>query len=363
MLSSTLNRGADQMSRIEKIRAFLRDRNAAGIFIKGLPSIRYFSGFSGEDSLLYIDPSQAVIITDARYSLQAKEESPDFLMIDEGESFWTKLDKINYPDGVLNFDGAGFTFDDYQALSTKLDSRKLMTVDLMPLRTVKEAEEISLLKKAVEISDLAFQGFLAKIGAGMRENQMAALLEYEMRKFGSEKTAFSTIVASGKRSAMPHGLATEKVVEKGDFVTFDFGAVYNGYHSDITRTIVIGKAEQWQKEVYHIVREAQNLGINSIRAGLTGQVLDAIVRSYISEKGYGEYFTHGLGHGVGLQIHELPVASKRGVEKLLPSMVLTIEPGVYIADKGGVRIEDMVVITPSGCDILTQSSKELFEID
>lgn len=183
-----------------------------------------------------------------------------------------------------------------------------------------------------------------------------------MRSLGSEGVSFDTIVASGHRSALPHGAPTDKKIEVGDFVTFDFGALYNGYHSDTTRTVVMGMANSWHREIYTVVQEAQYRGIKAARPGITGKELDGMIREYIESRGYGKYFTHGLGHGVGLEIHELPNINSRGDIVLQEGMVFTVEPGVYIQGKGGVRIEDTVVLTKDGARSLTGLKKTLTEI-
>ena len=184
-----------------------------------------------------------------------------------------------------------------------------------------------------------------------------------MRSLGAEKLAFETIVASGERSALPHGIASDKEVEIGDFITFDFGAVYDGYHSDMTRTVVLGMANSWHKEIYTIVEEAQWRGLKNAKPGITGAELDAVVRDYITSRGYGENYVHGLGHGIGLEIHEMPNINKRGQNVVLqPGMTFTVEPGIYIPGKGGVRIEDTVVLTDEGAKVLTGVKKQLMEI-
>ena len=351
------------MARLEKLRNYLRENGLSGIFVRGLSSIRYFTGFSGDDSLFYLDQEQAIIITDSRYTLQSAAEAPECLIIEQKDGLWEETGKINFQSKRLGFDGDYFTYREYQFLREQLNQIELFSVDLISLRTIKDEEELAFLRKAVEISDEAFASMLNKLHVGMREIEAAAILEYEMRRRGSEETAFTTIVASGKRSALPHGVATSKVIENGDFVTFDFGAVYSGYHSDITRTVVIGRAANWQKEIYDIVLDAQIIGIKNAKAGITGKELDTIVRDYISSCGYGQFFGHGLGHGVGLDIHELPTASKRGISPLETNMVVTVEPGIYMPGKGGVRIEDVIVIASDGCNVLTKASKQLFEIN
>ena len=197
----------------------------------------------------------------------------------------------------------------------------------------------------------------------MSEYEVATELEYYMKKLGSERPAFTTIVASGVRGALPHGVATDKLINNGEFVTIDFGAVYKGYHSDITRTFCMGTANDKQREIYDIVLHAQLLGLQEITPDKSGKEVDFPVRQYIKEAGYGEFFSHGLGHGVGLEIHELPRLSPLSPTKALKeNMIVTDEPGIYVPDFGGVRIEDTVLVTANGCQALTQSDKRLIEI-
>ncbi len=349
------------MNPIQSLLELLHQKKLTGIFIKGAASIRYFTGFTGGDSLLYIDNTKQIIITDSRYTLQVKQEAPGCQVLEHTQGLWSEADKVGAC-GIVGIDGNYFSYTDWQQLSAALPQMKWQSVDLTPLRQLKTAEELSLIKQAVAISDEAFEQLLPHIGAGRQESELAAELEYNMRRLGSERAAFATIVASGERSALPHGIASDKIVAAGDFVTFDFGAVYHGYRSDITRTVVVGTAAPWQKEIYDIVLQANLLGEATVKAGVTGQAVDKTVRDYITEQGYGQYFGHGLGHGVGLDIHECPVLNKRDTTVLRPNAVVTVEPGIYIPTQGGVRIEDTVVVTETGCQVLTSVAKQLFEI-
>lgn len=216
--------------------------------------------------------------------------------------------------------------------------------------------------KAAAIADDAFHELIPHIKVGRRESELAAELEYNMRKRGAQKTSFDTIVASGVRSALPHGVASNKVIEEGDFVTFDFDCIYDGYCSDMTRTVVMGKAAPWQKEIYEIVLAANELGEEVLFPGKTGIEVDQAVRDFIASKGYGAYFGHGLGHGVGLDIHEKPNLNKGNPDPIPVGAIVTVEPGIYLPGKGGVRIEDTVIVTEWGCERLTLVEKELMEI-
>lgn len=349
------------MKALERLRAFLEQEKVDGIFIKGDSSIRYFTGFTGGESLLYVDARRAVIITDSRYTLQVRQQAPECELVEHLHGFWPEAAKLPQSDN-LALDGDYFSYTEQCALAAVLPHAAWKNVNLVGLRAVKTPEEMQLIRRAVAISDEAFLQLLPHIRAGRKESELAAELEYNMRKLGSTKPSFETICASGKRSALPHGVASDKVVEEGDFITFDFGATYGGYCSDITRTVVVGKAAHWQKEIYDIVLQANLLGEKTLKAGLTGIQVDGAVRDFIGSKGYGPNFGHGLGHGVGLDIHEKPVLNRANGQPLPAGAVVTIEPGIYLPDKGGVRIEDTVLVTETGCERLTSVPKELKEL-
>ena len=224
-------------------------------------------------------------------------------------------------------------------------------------------EELACIRRAMEIGDEAFEYILTYIRPGISELDVAAALENCMRQKGSQRPSFDTIVASGKRGSLPHGTATEKLINVGEFVTMDYGAVYKGYHSDMTRTVCMGRADEKQRHVYSTVLKAQELGVSLVQPGASGKEVDRLVRQQIAEAGYGRYFGHGLGHSVGLEIHEEPRLSPSSTcEALAENMLVTVEPGIYIPDWGGVRIEDTVVVKEGGCEILTHSPKELIEL-
>ena len=349
------------MKALERLRAFLEQEKVDGIFIKGDSSIRYFTGFTGGESLLYVDARRAVIITDSRYTLQVRQQAPECELVEHLHGFWPEAAKLPQSDN-LALDGDYFSYTEQCALAAVLPHAAWKNVNLVGLRAVKTPEEMQLIRRAVAISDEAFLQLLPHIRTGRKESELAAELEYNMRKLGSTKPSFETICASGKRSALPHGVASDKVVEEGDFITFDFGATYGGYCSDITRTVVVGKAAPWQKEIYDIVLQANLLGEKTLKAGLTGIQVDGAVRDFIGSKGYGPNFGHGLGHGVGLDIHEKPVLNRANGQPLPAGAVVTIEPGIYLPDKGGVRIEDTVLVTETGCERLTSVPKELKEL-
>lgn len=357
------------MTRINRVLEHMAKLQVDSVIIKDVTTIRYLTGFTGDSSLLYLDRQQGVLITDGRYTEQARNEMKFFKVLEYtptgAHSIWAAAADLakNAQAQVVGFDGAYYSYDDYTVLHELLGETYMQSIDFSDIRMIKDKKELDMLLKAASIADEAFIHLLEDIiKPGCTERSLAGRLEYYMRALGSEKTSFDTIVASGVRSALPHGMASDKVIEVGDFITFDFGAVYKGYHSDMTRTLVVGLANSWQQEIYTIVEEAQRKGLKAAEAGMTGRELDAIVRDSITACGYGDYYVHGTGHGVGLEIHEMPMINKRGATVLQTGMIFTIEPGIYIPGKGGVRIEDTVVLTEDGARALNGVKKQLIEI-
>lgn len=351
--------------RLEALRRFLKRQELEAVVIQKPENQRYFSGFSGGEAFLYINAFSAYLFTDFRYIEQAQKEAPNFTVVRFEKQLFAEASKTILQEGNarIGFEGDAFTYDAFVELERCLVGVQLKPVQLDDLRMVKDEAELAYLKKAVAISDAAFTHILTVLRPGITELEVAAELENHMRRLGSERPAFDTIVASGARGSLPHGTATAKVIEAGDLVTMDFGAVYRGYHSDITRTVCVGQGNSRQKEVYQAVLKAQLAGLNAVKSGVSGKAVDTYVRCLLMDEGYGQYFGHGLGHGVGLAIHEQPRLSPSSTCGCLePGMVVTVEPGVYIPDWGGVRIEDTVVVTKEGCMPLTSSSKNWIEI-
>lgn len=352
-------------NRLFRLRQLLAQKNADAVIISKDENVHYFSGFYGDDSALVVTADKEYLVTDSRYMEQAAQQS-SFTLIEQKRGLLTKLSELITQEDVKNlaFEENALMYASYAALRKMLPNIAFNTpLNLDGLRAIKEPEEIELIKKAIAISDKAFTHMLNFIKAGQSEIEVAAELEHEMRKLGSERPAFTTIIASGKRGSLPHGTATEKLIKPGEFVTMDFGAVYKGYHSDITRTVCAGKADEKQKEIYNIVAKAQLMGVADIKPDTDGKTIDAASRKYISDMGYGGNYGHGLGHGVGLEIHELPRLSPMAQDVIIrKNMLVTVEPGIYVPDFGGVRIEDTTLVTADGAVPLTQSSKELFEL-
>jgi Xaa-Pro aminopeptidase len=349
-------------NRLTTIRTLLTEQNLTAVVVAKPENRLYFSGFTGSSGLLLVGLDTARLITDFRYVQQATRQAPDFTVVRHGADIYETLaaEIKAVGGGRIGFESDYTTFDAYQRMQAF--GGELMPLSLDRLRMVKDETELAALRRAVRIADEAFSHILPYLRPGVRERDIAAEMEYFMRRQGAEKMAFEIIVASGLRSALPHGRASDKQIAAGDFVTMDFGAVYGGYHSDITRTVVVGKATPRQREIYRLVLMAQQAGVEAVAPGRICREVDADARKVIIDAGYGEYFGHGLGHGVGLAIHEEPRLSPACEVVLAPGMTVTVEPGVYIPEWGGVRIEDTVVVTADGVEILTASGKELIEL-
>jgi Xaa-Pro aminopeptidase len=349
----------------------LRDKMAEagiGAFLVSHPiNRRYVSGFTGSSGVMLVTPDEAVLITDFRYVTQAKEQAPHLSLVEHRGSIFGTVGEVCRKMGVkrLAFEEEHLTFAQYKFLTEALDGIPATPVNglVEELRMVKDEEELAIIRKAASIADRAFAAIVRELRPGITERQVSLRLEMLMREMGASSSSFEIIVASGKRSALPHGTASDKMLEKGDLVTLDFGAYYKGYASDLTRTVVLGTPSGKQKEIYDIVLEAGNRAIQAIRPGITGKETDAVARNYIAQHGYGDFFGHSTGHGLGMEVHEAPALSVRGDKKLAPGMVVTVEPGIYLTDFGGVRIEDDVLVTPTGHEVLTHSPKELIIID
>lgn len=351
-------------SRLKLLRASLPETVDA-ILISRPENRAYLTGFTGSAGYVLVSRDRALILTDFRYAEQATEQAPDFTVMDSAPSLPDALQQALGDNNVLRlgFESDFVTFSIYQGFKEKLQ------VELLPLpgvveklRMVKDTEELSRMREAANIAQEALQLTLPKIRAGVTEAFVALELEIAMRRLGADRAAFDFIAASGPRSSLPHGRAGERVMQAGDFLTLDFGAMYNGYCSDMTRTFVIGAPTPEQVKIYSIVLEAQLAALSVIKPGLLGKDVDKVARDVITSAGYGERFGHGLGHGIGRAVHEGPSAGSKGEDVLRANMVVTVEPGIYIPDWGGVRIEDMVVVTPAGCENFYRFSKELISL-
>ncbi|MGM0471572.1 MAG: M24 family metallopeptidase [Bacillota bacterium] len=352
--------------RIAKLRAKLEEENLDGLLVNNPQNRYYLSGFTGTAGTLLISRKEAVLITDFRYVEQAAEEATEFEVVEHGSP---KLDTLQSEVKRLGITSLGFearqeSYHAYQRYQEQLDVELVATKQLVKqLRRIKDDSEVATIKEAVKLADFAFEQIIDYIEPGMTEQEVSLELEYIMRRQGASQKAFDFIVASGTRGALPHGVASEKELAVGELLTMDLGCTYQRYNSDLTRNLIIGsKPTAKQQEIYQIVLEAQLAALEAIEPGKSKAEIDQIARDIISQAGYGEQFGHSLGHGVGLEVHEKPSLAANQDGQLLPGMVVTVEPGIYIPDWGGVRIEDMVVVTENGCEILTTASKELIRV-
>ena len=348
----------------------LNELNLNALIITDPYNMRHVSGFRGGEGALYISAAQKVLITDSRYTEQAAKES-NFTVIEECRSHnrQTILKECVEKEAIsgdftMGYEDESMLCCEFARMKKALPVQVWVALEgrIDALRQVKTEEELTYLAKAEEIGDKAFTRLLKVLKLGMTELEVAAELEYFMKQEGAEDLSFNTIVASGLNSSMPHAIPGNKKIEEGDFITFDFGCKYKGYCSDMTRTVVLGKANEKQKEIYNVVLKAQLAGLEAVKAGISGSSVDKVSRDIITEAGYGEYFGHGLGHSVGLFIHENPRLSPSDDTILQAGMIETVEPGIYVPGFGGVRIEDMVVVTENGCRNLAHSPKELIEV-
>jgi Xaa-Pro aminopeptidase len=352
--------------RIKKAFALLRKNNIDTMFVTEINHVRYLSGFSGSNGIVVLAPPKAYFLTDFRYVVQSQKEVKNCQIMIASRQLTTELPKLPIFAKKVRV-GIEAEFVSISFLERLKDllpqvEFKPTTQIIESLSIIKDSEEITKVRKAVRIADKALSDTLGSIKPGVKEKDIALELEYKMRTQGAENVAFETIVASGQRSSMPHGRASDKKLRKGDFITIDFGALYQGYTSDITRTFVLGKATEKQKNIYNIVLNAQKTACKAVKPGMACSRVDAVARDIIMKAGYGDNFGHGLGHGIGMIVHDRPVLSPQSNDILEPGMIVTIEPGIYISNWGGVRVEDDVLVTPNGGQILSKSPKDLIEL-
>lgn len=348
--------------KLVKLRQALIDLNVDALLITSDYNRRYMTGFTGTAGVAIVSKDDAVFITDFRYTEQAAEQVKDFRIVQHTATIFAEVAAQAALMGVktLGFEKDTMTYGMFELYNKAVKAEFVPVSGLVEkIRLIKTPEEITIIKAACEIADNAFTHILGFIEPGKTELEVSNELEFFMRKQGATSSSFDIIVASGVRSALPHGVATDKVIEKGDFVTLDFGALYNGYISDITRTIAVGQPSDKLVEMYNVVLESQLLALEKVGPGMTGIQADAVARDYLTSKGYGKAFGHSTGHGIGLEVHEGPGLSFRSETILEPNMTVTIEPGVYLPGIGGVRIEDDILITETGNEILTRSTKDL----
>lgn len=353
--------------RMISFRQKLLENNLDGAIIYSKENRRYLSGFTGSTGYFIVSASgKAAFITDFRYKEQAKIQCKDSEIIIHENALNKKICETVEAYGIkkLGIEDNFMTVGFYSELKQALPEVELSPLkDIMDLiRMIKNKEEIECIGLAASIADAAFSHILGFIRPGISETDIATELEYFMKKKGSSGFSFEPIVASGTRSALPHGIASNKIINNGEFLTLDFGCVYNGYCSDMTRTVFVGQAKEEHRKIYAIVLQAQEEALRLMKPGALTKDIDKAARDIIKDAGYGEYFGHGLGHGVGLAVHEEPRLSVVSEKVLVPNMIVTDEPGIYIPGFGGVRIEDLVLITPDGNKTLSKSPKHLISL-
>ncbi|QLK86087.1 Xaa-Pro peptidase family protein [Staphylococcus sp. 17KM0847] len=348
-------------NRIDHAKQLLRDKNLDGLIILTDFNRRYLSGFSGTSGALLITQSEHILITDFRYIEQATTQADLYTIVQQKQNLYTTLieeikqRKLKY----IGFEGHLVPYDTFETLNKEAYTLVSVGDAIEHIRTIKDHFEIEQIQKAADIVDKAYAYILTVAKVGMTEKELKALLESKMLHLGAEDTSFDTIVASGYRGALPHGVASDKVIESGDMVTLDFGAYYNGYASDITRTFAVGQPSDEMIKIYETVLKAQEAAVSKIKAGITGKEIDQVSRDIIAEAGYGENFGHSLGHGIGLEVHEAPALSPSADHLLKVNQCVTIEPGIYVKGLGGVRIEDDILIQENGGQRFTNSTKDL----
>ncbi|MBI5787754.1 MAG: aminopeptidase P family protein [Candidatus Schekmanbacteria bacterium] len=345
--------------RLTNLQSSLPRHRIDALLVSSHKNIRWLTGFTGSSGLLLVDRRKSYLFTDGRYIVQAKQEvsGTEIVITHKPAAFIAKALKTGAIKR-LGLEEQNLTLAAYRQLETALNQSATKLVPIRQgivenQRRIKDDSELERIGRAIEITGKAFSAISAEIKPGIKERELALLLEWAMRKLGAEAVSFETIVASGQRSALPHGRASDKVIESGDLVVIDFGASVDGYCADVTRTLMVGEPSAEQKKIYNLISRVQKLGIETARPGILVSQIDLAIRQEIKDAGYGNYFVHSSGHGLGLDVHEGPRIYKTDKTVLQPGMVFTIEPGVYLPGLGGVRIEDMLVVTQDGCQVLT----------
>ncbi|GAA0541447.1 X-Pro dipeptidase [Saccharopolyspora subtropica] len=356
------------------LRDRLRERELDAMLVTDLLNIRYLTGFTGSNAALLVHAAdepgaeeRTVFCTDGRYLLQAEKQVPDLeRILDRASDLALAGHVATAGYRRVGFESQHVTVDGLDALAAQADGAELVRAPglVEQLRLVKDESEIEALRMACAAADRALADLIEHGGLrpGRTELEVARELEARMLDHGAAGPSFDTIVAAGPNSAVPHHRPTDAVLAEGDLVKLDFGALVDGYHSDMTRTVVLGRAADWQREIYQLVQAAQTAGCGAVRVDADVRAIDTAARQVIEDAGYGDRFLHGLGHGVGLEIHEAPTLSQRGDGRICAGMAVTVEPGVYLAGQGGVRIEDTLVVRPSTPELLTLTTKELVEV-
>lgn len=357
------------MKRIQNLLPLLASKGIDGLLVTNVSNVRYLSGFTGEAAHLVVSAKGCYFFTDPRYTEQALKECHKEIQVMN----WVENQRCGIPSyafalehlqiRALGFESSYLSHSAFAKLQEGLKPYDLMPTESLveTLRRVKDAEEISHLRTAAQISDRALELALPHIKAGISELELTAQLEYYLKTNGAEGLSFDSIILAGKKTSLLHGQPGKETIEKGDFILFDFGALYKSYHADISRTFILGEPSAKQREVYDLIQRAQWSAIETLKAGVSGTVPDQKVRETLSPQ-YIDYYYQGLGHGTGLDVHEAPNLSQSSLDTLEAGMVLTVEPGIYIPDWGGLRIEDSVLVTETGFESLNQFSRDLISL-
>jgi len=355
-----------RQDRIDKVFNLLVDQGLDACMLKGMDNIFYLTGFTGSEGTLIVTKGDVLLLTDFRYITYAKEVVKDVkvLELSRNKNLLEEICK-KYSIKKMGFDSPHTTYFIYSRWRNAVQNVDFIPMDseIEGIRKCKEPGEIDTIMKAVSISTGAFVDVFEKIRPGKTEKEIANEIDYTMRKLGADCPSFDTIVASGARSALPHAVPTDKEIKEGEMVIIDFGARVDGYCSDETCTVSIGETNEKLKEIFTIVDDARKLGLEKARAGISIKDLDIIVRGFVDDAGYGEYFRHGVGHGIGIAVHESPAINTTAEGVLEENMVITIEPGIYLPHVGGVRLEDMALITDNGAKVLTGIRKDMLKIN
>ncbi|MGZ9586140.1 M24 family metallopeptidase [Paenibacillus marinisediminis] len=353
-------------SRVQRLRAAMANNGLEAMWIASGINRRYMTGFTGSAGFVLITKDRAVLLTDFRYMTQAPQQAKDFEVVEHAKVSDT-LKGLLSDMGIqkMGIEQEHMSYATFKELQQDLNPIELVGTSglVEDIRMIKDEDELRIMREAADLADRTFSHILGYLKPGVSELDIALEMEFFMRKNGATSSSFDTIVASGERSALPHGVASDRIIQGNEFIKLDFGALYKGYCSDITRTVVLGKPSDKHKEIYNIVLESQLYALEHIRPEMTGREADALARDIITKHGYGPNFGHSLGHGLGMEVHESPRLSKAGDTVLTPGMTVTVEPGIYVPGFGGVRIEDDIVITENGIEIITHSTKDLLVLD
>ena len=350
---------AERHQRLARLRAAIAERELDGLVVSSPANVFYLSGFRGSSGALLITREQAVLFSDFRYRLQAAQQAPDFAFVEVPRRLLGKVGEAAKESGLrrLGFDPAHLTCERRDELAAGAEAVELAPAGgiVEELRMVKSAEEVAFIRAAAQLADQALSRMASLLRPGAKERDIALEGEFLMRRNGAEAAAFDIIVASGPNSALPHAETSDRALQPGDLVVVDIGARVRGYCSDMTRTYAIAEASSKAQEIYRLVYQAQRKAAEAVRPGAVCRELDSLARSVIEAGGHGEYFGHGLGHGVGLEVHEAPRLGKEEEKELVVGNTITVEPGIYLSEIGGVRLEDLLVVTLDGAETLTAS--------